>query len=211
MSIGVNDLWWSNDEEKWNTALKDYWESINDKNIRLEKKIENINVKEVKEMKYDEFYDFLYDEYFVWKYTAANRLATTRKNLEKYNDDCNKMELKEIHEELFNFDLNDVKRGIEIVTKIHGLGIAGASGLLSILFPESFATVDQFVVKALLKINGLEENSIIKEMKPEGLRLKDAELLIKIMKDKAEELNDKFNTSEWTPRKIDKVLWSIDR
>jgi hypothetical protein len=42
-------------------------------------------------------------------------------------------------------------------SRIRGLGIAGASGLLSVLFPEYFGTVDQFVVMSLLCINGLKE------------------------------------------------------
>lgn len=101
--------------------------------------------------------------------------------------------------------------GIEIASGIRGLGIAGASGLLSILFPKYFATVDQFVVKSLLRVNNLEEYNVIKQMKPENLNSRDAEVLIKIIRDKANELNNKFNADVWTPRKIDKVLWAIDR
>ena len=36
-------------------------------------------------------------------------------------------------------------------------------------------------------------------------------LLIQIMRDKAAELNKCFKSDNWTPRKIDKVLWCVDR
>jgi hypothetical protein len=48
-------------------------------------------------------------------------------------------------------------------------------------------------------------------MNPEGLALKDGVLLIKIMRDKSDELNKKFNNKYWTPRRIDKILWCIGR
>jgi hypothetical protein len=54
--------------------------------------------------------------------------------------------------DLFSFDRNNIQTRLSIVTDIHGLGIAGASGLLAVLFPSHFGTVDQFLVKALLKI-----------------------------------------------------------
>ncbi len=41
---------------------------------------------------------------------------------------------------------------LKITTEIHELGIASASGLLSILFPEYFGTVDQFAVEQLREI-----------------------------------------------------------
>ncbi len=33
--------------------------------------------------------------------------------------------------------------------------------------------------------------------------------MISIMREKAQELNDIFGTHEWTPRKIDMILWTF--
>ena len=79
------------------------------------------------------------------------------------------------------------------------------------MFPKSFGTVDQFVIKNLLAIKTLKEHSQIDKMNPNNISLKDGVLLIEIMRNKASELNQKFNTNIWTPRKIDKILWCIDR
>lgn len=91
--------------------------------------------------------------------------------------------------------------------------MAGASGLLSVMFPREFGTVDQFVVKGLLKVEGIgaEERAALEKMNPEGLRVKDGELLVRMLREKARENNELFGTERWTPRKVDMVLWVLGR
>ena len=95
--------------------------------------------------------------------------------------------------------------------QIRGLGTAGASGLLSLIFPEKYGTVDQFIVKRLLEVADLPELEAVKKMNPEGLTVKEGVLLIEIMQRKAVDLNQQFETDEWTPRKIDKAMWGYGR
>ena len=52
---------------------------------------------------------------------------------------------------------------------------------------------------------------MIATMKPEGLTLDDGVVLVEIMRRKAEELNKALSTNEWTPRKVDMVLWTCGR
>lgn len=205
----ISDLWWSEYEEPWKAALENYWNKIKEENRELERRMDKLDFHSVKSMSAEEFYLFLHDEYYVWKYAAKNRLATTRKQLERYVAERWLSELKDIQEALFLFNLNDIKSGLEISSRILGLGTAGASGLLSILYPEHFGTVDQFVVKSLRMIDGIPEKKLIDKMNPDSISLNDGVLLIKIMKLKAAQLNCKFCTDYWTPRKVDKVLWSI--
>jgi hypothetical protein len=95
--------------------------------------------------------------------------------------------------------------------QIRGLGTAGASGLLALMYPEAFGTVDQFAVKALRDVDNLAEEPLLAAMNPDGLNTKDGVLLINIMRRRAAQNNRLFNTDEWTPRKIDKVLWTYGR
>lgn len=176
----ITDLWWSTSEEDWKAAIDRYWQYVKHDNVELEKKMECLDMQTISASSVEEFYQFLHDEYFVWKYTAKNRLATTRNQLKRYKTENRMYELKAINEHLFSFDLHDVKRGLEIVNCIRGLGIAGASGLLSILFPQHFAAVDQFVVKALNSVEGIPEKAVLARMNPEGLKLTDGVQLIKI-------------------------------
>ena len=205
-SINISNLWISNCQEDWLNAENNYWRQVSDANIKLEKELEALDPSVVSQMSPEEFYTFLHDTYFVWKYTAKNRLSTTRTQLKRHLDDLSK--LAGIQEALFSFDRTNIRTGLEIATKIHGLGIAGASGLLSILFPNHFGTVDQFVVKALLNINGLIGRERLLCMHPESLTIKDVILLEQILCTKAEELNQSFQTDKWTPRRIDKILWA---
>lgn len=207
----LTQLWYSTAEDKWISALERYWQFVRPENLALEKRMESIDTNRIKEMTAMQFYNFLHDEYFVWKYTAKNRLATTRIQLGKYIKEGKLHELNEIKEQLFSFDLNDVGKGLQIASSIKGLGIAGASGLLSILFPEYFGTVDQFVVKALNSIRDIPEKATLACINPNSIKIKDGIFLIQLMKSKAAQLNHENNTNRWTPRAIDKILWTYGR
>ncbi|MCQ2789220.1 MAG: hypothetical protein MJ229_02470 [bacterium] len=204
----MNNLWNSNNQEDWKQALDNYYNAVMSNHVVIEKEMENLDATYIANMNVEEFYDFLYDKYFYWKYTAANRLATTRMNLAKYKVNNLLHELEKIHNEIFNNDLNDIEKMLRSASSIKGLGIAGASGLLSLLFPDKFGTVDQFIIESLLKIKNLEEKSIIEKMNKNNITLKNGAILISIYRQKANELNRKFNTNFWTPRKIDMILWS---
>ena len=117
--------------------------------------------------------------------------------------------MAKLQKRLFNLDFENIKECLAVASSIHGLGAAGASGLLSILYPEHFGTVDKFVVYSFLKIDQLQEKALISGMNPEALTLNNGVILIEIMRRKSQELNERFNTDFWTPRKIDMILWAI--
>ncbi len=207
-------LWESENQDEWKSALKIYWSFVQTKNLELEHEMDNLNSDIVRMMDKNEWYDFLLNKYFKWKYTAPNRYATTTKWLKQYEENNELTHLYQIKEQLFNFDKNDIRIGLDIVTQIKGLGPAGASGLLSLLFPSYFGTVDQFVVKTLHNLPNLPEKEDItkkntRELKnTQGLKINDGVILIRIMRNKSDALNSLFQTDFWTPRKIDMVLWS---
>ena len=88
------------------------------------------------------------------------------------------------------------------------VGIAGAAGLLAVLFPHAFGTVDQFAVLALQGVKELPESGAVAAMDVTNITLKDAVVLIAIMRRKAEENTAMLHT-KWTPRMVDKVLWAL--
>ena len=125
------------------------------------------------------------------------------------NEDMSSLQI--IKSELFAAPKSDIGRCLEITQRIHGLGTAGASGLLAVLFPEDFGTVDQFVVKRLQEIDHPFYCDDLNKINPDRIKQTDGVLMIEIMRRKAVELNKKFNTDFWTPRKIDMVLWAYGR
>lgn len=132
-------------------------------NVEVEKEIEKYsrNPALVQKMKCDEFYSFLYNCFYVWKYTSKNRLKTCRNCLSKEKDNKEyRNKLCQIKNSIFESEKNNVddyRNLLKKVMNIPGLGVAGASGLLAILFPDKYGTVDQFLVKALKCIDGLDE------------------------------------------------------
>jgi len=209
--VNINDLWHSTDPDEWEQALLHYWDFVLPRNIALERALDSLDLKRLQCLSPQGWYDFLHEEYFRWKYTAPNRYATTVKRLETYIEDHALEELDCLRQQLLHLDLHDVRAGLEIAQQVRGLGTAGASGLLSLMYPDRFATVDQFVVKALRLVVDLPEGDALTKMKPESLSLTDGALLISILTRKAKENNQLFGTPDWTPRKIDMVLWTFGR
>jgi hypothetical protein len=205
----IKTMWTSEKEDVWFSALNEYWKYLKPSHLAMEKEFDPLDTNAVQAMNPDEWFEFLLHKYFFWKYTAPNRYATTTAQLKKYKTSTYGLdELFLIKKRLFAFDKDDVVYGLKIASEIKGLGAAGASGLLAVLFPRNFGTVDQFAVKALSALDNLPEKKLVSSMNPDQLRIKDAAILIEIMKNKAEELNEKFSTTFWTPRKIDMILWS---
>ncbi len=214
--MDIKKLWNNGTEDQWKEALELYEnaESVK-RNSKLENKLNRVhdNLDLIKAMNAEGFYVFLHDEYFVWKYTARNRYASTTKVLEKwYSTEEGKTQLGQIKDAIFALQenentQNDIELQLLNVIRIKGLGVAGASGLLAILFPEKFGTLDQFVVKGLVDI-GEYVNTELDDINPESIDIKYSALLEKILQKKAKKLNEKFKTTDWTPRKIDMVLWA---
>lgn len=207
----IDNLWKSDTEEDWRRALEYYWSFIQPRNMNLELELNDLKLEEITRLDPIGWYDFLHDKYFRWKYTAANRYATTTSRL-KMHGESNALEgLFDIKKRLLKFDTSDISTGLSIAKGIHGLGVPGASGLLSLMYPKDFGTVDQFVVKALWRIPDLPESSYVKKMNPLSLTLRDGIILVDIMRRKAKENNKSFGTDFWTPRKIDMILWVYNR
>ena len=201
-TMPIAELWISSDPADWERALARYWSYVRPENFDLERSLDSLDLERLREMDSQSWYQFLREEYFVWKYTAANRYE-----LQRYVDD-DALDVDAIRRKLLSLDTDDIRSSLEAADEIRGLGTAGASGLLSLMYPHKFGTVDQFVVKALSQVDGLPEAEAIAQMHPEGLSVKDGVLLIEILRRKAEDNNRLFNSETWTPRKLDMVLWT---
>ncbi len=209
--IPIHELWVSNDASQWNAALQRYWELVKPEKVPIERAMERFDRQCIRQMSAEEWFSFLRDDYFRWKYTAPNRYATTTAALNrKCATQDGRNALDQIRGQILDLRPEQIRESLKIVSRIPGLGIAGASGLLAILYPEEFGTVDQFVVKALREVSSLPEASAINCMNPESLKLTDGEVLIEIMRRHANFLT-KALSQIWRPRDVDKVLWTYGR
>jgi hypothetical protein len=211
LGSGVREMWNSNDPDLWRQGLDRYWTFVKPSHLALEREIDRLDAETVKAMDTHQWYTFLLEKYFRWKYTAPNRYGSTTKLLRNYESNDGLVALHGIKGRLFGFNKSDVRQGLSLACSIKGLGTAGASGLLAILFPKHFGTVDQFAVKALAEIPELPERELVQAMHPESLKLDDGVVLIQIMRRTAGELNSVHSMDFWTPRKVDMVLWTCAR
>jgi len=207
--INIQALWDCSDRGAWVGALEHYWSFVKPTHEVLERQMDTLDPEKIRKMNADEWFEFLLNDYFRWKYTAANRYASTTKHLKLQVEEWGVQKLHSFKDDIFQLAPTDVKAGLKAAMQIRGLGTAGASGLLSLLFPALYGTVDQFVVKALLQVPDLSERQQLERMNPESLTVTQGVVLIEIMQRKAQQLNQQFGTEEWTPRKIDKVLWAV--
>ena len=167
-------LWRSSQEEVWHEAVDDYWRLVKPTHMELERDLDQLDPERLQKMNAQEWFNFLHDEYFRWKYTAANRLATTTQHLKRQAEEKGEEILLGFRDDIFEQAPIDLNKGLKAAMQIRGLGTAGASGLLSLIFPEKYGTVDQFIVKRLLEVPDLPELEAVKKMNPEGLRSKKA-------------------------------------
>lgn len=204
MVLSIRELWNSSDEKEWRGALASYWDMPTVRRVlEIEQLFQELDPERVRELDTQGWREFLV-MFFRWKFTGTylgRRLADLEKNKPEH--------LSEVKGLLFAFDLSNVRKGIERAQYIKGLGPAGASGLLAVLFPKWFGTVDRFVVSALVEVENLPEKRMLLGMRPDSLTDDDAVTLINILRKKATHLNELFHTGEWTPRKIDMILWSL--
>ena len=207
----ISELWYSKNEEDWNIALNEYDKKVDSD---LEEYMDNITSEEVKTMGVEEFYEFLRDKYFEWKY-KKNYFQRRLNDLAKHQSGDGKRELLKIKERFFELadqEKENTSKLLEELTKISGLGVAGASGLLSILYPEYYGTVDKFLVISLCLVDGFDKHDELLKIDVSEIKINKAVLLEEIIREKAASLTHMFKPVEekdkWTPKKIDKVLWA---
>ena len=207
----IEQLWHSSDASKWQRALDRYWKYIKPTHVPIEREMEALRPDDVRHLDADQWYDWLRNKYFFWKYTAPNRYATTTRHLERHATTAGRHHLLTIRDQVLGCEDASIGEALLAAKQFKGLGPAGASGLLALLFPAKFGTVDQFAVGALRRVRCLPERDQLERMNPESLTIAHGVVLVGIMRRKAVSLNEMFNTSGWTPRRVDKVLWASER
>jgi len=210
-TLPISQLWQSDDPRQWAEALEYYWAFVKPENMNLEKSLQVLEPSRIRAMDPHQWYAFLRDDYFRWKYTQPNRYASTTKLLRFYEEHGQLASLDVIRGELLALDVHNIRLGLETARQIRGLGVGGSSGLLALMYPAYFGTVDQFVVKALCGVPNLPDAAELDRMKPESLRPDQGVTLINILRRKAADNNRTLNTATWTPRKIDMILWTYGR
>ncbi len=123
--MNIKEVWNSSENEVWKRALSEASKDTGRDDL-IETKMSKLNVEYLKKMRTREFYNFLYNDYFLWKHIDKRWLENVRK-LFKKKYDHNLEELAQIQKDIFEFDLDNINLGLRRATQIYGVGISGAS------------------------------------------------------------------------------------
>lgn len=207
--MDISALWNSKERTDWENALLSYQTAVNKGNVEIEQKLNNMTTDDFKKMSGQDFYRFLVDDYALWKYTDGRIRSRVQSAVEEYHQMCGNSEFNKILDGIFLIAPDDIYLHLTNITRIKGIGVAGASGILSLVFPRYFGTVDRFAVENLQRV--YSEDSFygkkLHKIDPQNISTYDAAEVIRIYREKAEVLYEAFGI--WTPRMVDMVLWSV--
>ena len=211
--LSLTELWACHDQSEWDYCAGALYESaVRPERLELYRDLETPGLSQrIARMTTEEFYTFLYDDFFRWKFTVGPQLAGNRRMLATHLQDGSLDRIERVRGRLVDRGGDGKGSSIKMIMGrnggIHGLGVPGACGLLALVHPQEFGTVDVMVTRAM-QLLGIVEADLVD---PENISVGDAVRLIEIMCMKAHDLNSIFGTDKWTPRRIDRVLWVAGR
>jgi hypothetical protein len=206
--LSLIQLWDSRDPRAWDHYESEIYDAvIKPENREIERELEKPGLRSrIGRMSAMEFHDFLRDDYYTWRFPSKAQRIGAVDALDKYVRDGALDLLEKIRLRLVNRDYASKGGAIQMLMGkrggIKGLSLAGASGLLALVYPEEFGTVDATVAKALKEIGAPD----VMKVNPKDISVEEAEIMIEIMRFKALELNRAFDAYKWTPRRVARVL-----
>ena len=154
------------DENEWLYALDHYWLNLEGhKSHPIEDFINTGDLEYIQKLGMQQWYDFL-NKYFYWKF-KGNHLQEKVTDLDK-NSFEHLFSVKCSLEAVNELDPADSRKCLNIVKRIRGLDCLdypGVSGLLALIFKQSFGTVDRCVLESLYSIESLPEKQAIGEIR----------------------------------------------
>ncbi len=223
--MNVQELWHSFDQVAWDYAEGPLYDSrVKPANVKLERDLELASDLRdlIAAMETEAFLDWLRDTYFPWKFTGPEIVQQRRSLARHWADGSTGMaELERARATLIARNGRTKKQMIDAMCKIHGLSVAGASGLLALTYPETFGCVDVMVVKSFRTlgmfldipfsvVRSKDKKGNVRPSEKARITAEAAERMMDVMAAKAKELNRDFgNINKWKPRSIDRVLWAV--
>jgi hypothetical protein len=167
--LSMVELWSSHDPREWGYCESELYDAaVKPENRAIERELERPGLRDrIARMDAMGFYTFLRDEYFPWKFTSGPERIQNRRYLARHLTDSSVDQLERVRRHLVDRVGASTGASIQIVMGIHGLAVAGASGLLALVYPEEFGTVDVKLTQALQQV-GLPE---VMRINPRAIRI----------------------------------------
>jgi len=217
-------LWRSNEVSAWQDALAKYWNhGPVRRNIDVERHMDRLTAEDRGAILASggALVDFLDHWYYSWKFFAIapydipKHQAKVRieyaTNSDKYNA---------IARRLGALNADDVDQCLRYVASrsIPGLQLSAGSGLLAVLYPTWFGTVDQHTLRALQTLDD-ERAAWLRRHIPDPKTFfpannndrgrHAAKLMTQLYREKSQELARLDGETGWTPRRVEMVCYTL--
>ncbi len=204
----INNIY---DHFTMNKYLLNYMNNVTHSEIEI--KFDNYNEITFQNMDNREWLTFIRDEYQTWKHTNG----MVRAKLKRIVSEVDGQIICEIHSTLLSSDKVDIQNNLQLFCDLPGFGPPSASGVLSLMFPTHFGTVDRRVIGTFKQCQNSDIRDRLAKLIDRYERnsgnmwfsVPEAALVIQVYRDAAEELSRRSGVT-WTPRMVDKALWSAD-
>ena len=124
----IEQLWHSSDASKWQHALDRYCKYIKPTHLELEREMDTLRPDDVRYLDADQWYDWLLKKYFVWKYTAPNRYATTTGHLKRQATDAGRHHLLTIRDRVLSCENASIGDALRCRDRVQGTWSGGRVG-----------------------------------------------------------------------------------
>src|SRR5258708_7915240 len=156
----IRDVWTSEDKSVWSSQIQAYWKYIEkQRKTSLEEEMGNLKWRLIAEATDDAWREFLAIKYIPWKHQPSPFWQSIQsKFLARYAAKEQQVLLAGIKRRIFAYGPEKTRELLSVVDEIYQFGIPSASGLLSLLFPSYFGTVDRFAVQSLQRIEEFKDD-----------------------------------------------------
>lgn len=207
------DLWHSESPEPWDALIAAYWQQPTvRKTLQIHKDLEHLDRVEVLGTTPEEWYRWVRDTFIPWKFEARWVPVRQRDIDGQWATALGRKDIDRVRKAMVvAAERGGFEDAVSLAREIKGIGVSAGSAMATLLFPDRFATGDDRVVGFLRAIPDLpEREALVSIADPKNLKPCDAAMICRIAVRQAAQLNERFGLTCWTPRLVERCLWTYD-
>jgi hypothetical protein len=211
--LSPRELWHSNSPEPWDALIGAYWRQPTvRRTLQIHKELEHLDREEVLGRAPEDWYQWLRDSFMPWKF-EAHRVPVRQRDIDgQWATASGREDIERVRRTMVvAMERGGFEEAVSLAKSIKGIGVSAGSAMVTLLFPGRCATGDDRVVGFLRAVPDLPEHQeILGISDPKQLRICEATVISRIAGSKAADLNGKFGVQCWTPRLVERSLWTYD-
>lgn len=211
-NLTPTDLWRADDRRPWDDLLKAYWaQPTVIAVLDLCKNLEHLKREEVLGLEDHAWYQWLRDSFIPW--SERRWLGKRQRDLDaQWGHGRGRTVIGDARTKVETaMEKGGAGDAIPLLLRIAGFGPSSVAALLALLFPESCAAASEGVMRFLHAVSALPQRARLLAIgSPKPLTDEAVLLLMEVFREKAASLNREFGLHCWTPRLVERCVWTYD-